>query len=173
MNNSDLKKIISKVANTQDRASFNIIFEYFSPRIMGYLINSGTNRTISEEITQEVLSTVWQKAYQFDQKIANVSTWIFTIARNKRIDRIRKNENPNYSLPDLIDSLYSNNDVQKEEMEEEVSLMLLGLNEGEKKLLKMNFFEGKSHKMISRETKVPLGTIKSRIRSILQKIRGI
>ena len=173
MNNLDLKELIFKIAESQDKRSFNKIFDYFSPRIMGYLINSGTSKAISEEITQEVLSAVWQKAYQFDQKIANVSTWIFTIARNKRIDRIRKNENPNYSLPDLIDSLYSNNDVQKEEMEEEVSLMLLGLNEGEKKLLKMNFFEGKSHKMISTETKVPLGTIKSRIRSILQKIRGI
>ena len=173
MNNLDLKEIISKIANSQDRASFNIIFEYFSPRIMGYLISSGTNRTISEEITQEVLSTVWQKAYQFDQRIANVSTWIFTIARNKRIDRIRKNENPNYNLTDLTDSLYSNNDTQIKGIEEEVDMILSELNKDEKKLLKMNFFEGKSHKIISKETKIPLGTIKSRIKSILQKIRGI
>jgi len=62
MNNLDLKELIYKIAKSQDRISFNRIFEYFSPRIMGYLISSGTNRAISEEITQEVLSTVWLKA---------------------------------------------------------------------------------------------------------------
>ena len=173
MNNLDLKELIFKIAKSQDRISFNRIFEYFSPRIMGYLISSGTNRAISEEITQEVLSTVWQKAYQFDLKIANVSTWIFTIARNKRIDRMRKNENPNYNLTDLIDSLYPNNNGQKQEIEEEIDVILSTLNEAEKKLLKMNFFEGKSHKIIAKETKTPLGTIKSRIRSILHKMRGV
>jgi DNA-directed RNA polymerase specialized sigma24 family protein len=76
MKNLDLKELIFKIAKSQDKASFNRIFNYFSPRIMGYLISSGTNKGISEEITQEVLSTVWQKAYQFDEKVANVSTWI-------------------------------------------------------------------------------------------------
>lgn len=173
MNNLDLKELIFKIAKSQDRISFNRIFEYFSPRIMGYLISSGTNRAISEEITQEVLSTVWLKAYQFDQKIANVSTWVFTIARNKRIDRMRKNENPDYNLTDLIDSLYPSNSTEKQEIEGEIDVILSTLNEGEKKLLRMNFFEGKSHKMIANETKIPLGTIKSRIRSVLHKMRGI
>ena len=173
MNNLDLKELIFKIAKSQDRISFNRIFEYFSPRIMGYLVSSGTNRAISEEITQEVLSTVWLKAYQFDQKIANVSTWVFTIARNKRIDRMRKNENPNYNLTDLIDSLYPSNSTEKQEIEGEIDMILSTLNEDEKKLLRMNFFEGKSHKMIANETKIPLGTIKSRIRSVLHKMRGI
>jgi len=173
MNNLDLKELIFKIAKLQDRISFNRIFEYFSPRIMGYLISSGTNRAISEEITQEVLSTVWLKAYQFDQKIANVSTWVFTIARNKRIDRMRKNENPDYNLTDLIDSLYPSNSTEKQEIEGEIDVILSTLNEDEKKLLRMNFFEGKSHKMIANETKIPLGTIKSRIRSVLHKMRGI
>ena len=140
MNNLDLKELIDKIAKYQDKTSFNRIFDYFSPRIMGYLISSGTNRAISEEITQDVLTTVWQKAYQFDQKIANVSTWIFTIARNKRIDRLRKKENPSYSLPELIDSLYSDYNNQNQEIEGEVDAILSELNEDEKKLLKMNFF---------------------------------
>jgi len=173
MNNLDLKDLIFKIAKSQDKASFDKIFKYFAPRIMGYLVSSGTNRAISEEITQEVLSVVWQKAYQFDQKVANVSTWIFTIARNKRIDRVRKNENPYYNLTDLIDSLYSNSSAQNQEIEEGIDDILSELNEEEKKLLKMNFLEGKSHKMISKETKTPLGTIKSRIRSALHKMRGI
>ena len=173
MNNLYLKELIFNIAKSQDRSSFSRIFDYFSPRIMGYLINSGTSKAISEEITQEVLSAVWQKAYQFDQKVANVSTWIFTIARNKRIDRIRKNENPNYNLTDIINQLYSNDNVQNKEVEEEIDVILSTLSENEQKLLKMNFFEGKSHKEISKETAIPLGTIKSRIRSILKRIRGI
>ena len=86
--------------------AFSRIFDFFSPKIMGYLKASRTHSEISEEITQEVLSTVWQKAYQFNQNIANVSTWIFTIARNKRIGRIRKKENPSYNTINLIDALY-------------------------------------------------------------------
>ena len=173
MQNLDLKELIDKIAKSQDKASFDRIFDYFSPRVMGYLINSGTNRAISEEITQDVLTTVWQKAYQFDQKVANVSTWIFTIARNKRVDWVRKKENPFYNLTDIIDSLYTNSNEQNEEIKGKVEVVLSPLSEDEKKLLKMNFFEGKSHKEISKETNTPLGTIKSRIRSILNKIRDI
>ena len=173
MKNLDLKELIFKIAKSQDKASFNRIFNYFSPRIMGYLISSGTNKGISEEITQEVLSTVWQKAYQFDEKVANVSTWIFTIARNKRIDRVRRNENPYYNLTDLIDSLYSKDSAQNQEIKSDVDVILSSLNEDEKKLIKMNFFEGKSHKVISEETNTPLGTIKSRIRGILNKVKDI
>ena len=154
MKNLDLNELIVKIAKSQDKASFNRIFDYFSPRVMGYLINSGTNRAISEEITQEVLSAVWQKAYQFDQKVANVSTWIFTIARNKRIDRIRKNENPNYNSTDLIDSLYSNNSAQNEEIKSEVDVILSALSKNEQKLL--------MHQNISKNTENTLNFAKVR-----------
>ena len=72
---------------------------------MGYLAGSGTKLEIAEELTQEVLTTVWEKSCQFDPNKANVSTWIFTIARNKKIDRIRKDQNPLYNPVDLIDAL--------------------------------------------------------------------
>ena len=172
MNNNKLCNLIFKIANEQDKSAFNDIFDYFAPRVIGYLVGSGSQKEIAEEIAQEVLSMVWQKATQFDYKKGNVNTWVFTIARNKRIDRIRKNENPSYNTVDLIDALYSKNDIQNNDFEEEIKILQNKLNKSEKKLIKMNFFEGKSHKIISKDLEIPLGTIKSRIRKVLIKIRN-
>ena len=172
MNNNKLCNLIFKIANEQNKSAFNDIFDYFAPRVIGYLVGSGSQKEIAEEIAQEVLSMVWQKAGQFDYKKGNVNTWVFTIARNKRIDRIRKNENPSYNTVDLIDALYSKNDIQNNDFEEEIKVLQNKLNKSEKKLIKMNFFEGKSHKIISKDLEIPLGTIKSRIRKILIKIRN-
>jgi len=173
MNNSELCSLIFKIANEQNKSAFTDIFDYFAPRVIGYLVGSGSQKEIAEEITQEVLSIVWQKAGQFNYKKGNVNTWVFTIARNKRIDRIRKNENPSYNTVDLIDALYSKNDIQNNDFEEEIKILQNKLNKSEKKLIKMNFFEGKSHKIISKDLEIPLGTIKSRIRKILIKIRNL
>ena len=171
MNNNQLKELVIKIGNQQDKTYFGNIFNYFAPRILGYLISTGSTKEVGEEITQEVLSTVWQRAIQFDYKKGNVSTWIFTIARNKRIDRIRKNENPFYDTLDLIGALYPNNDIQNNDLEVKVIEMLSKLDKNEKKIIKMNFFEGKSHKYIALDLEIPLGTVKSRIRNILKKMK--
>ena len=167
-----LKKLIYEIANNRDKVAFNEIFDHFAPRVLGYLIGSGTSKEIAEEITQDVLSTLWQKAIQFDSQKGNPNTWIFTIARNKRIDRIRKKENPKYNTFELIDALYSNEIDQNYELEKKIRDMQSKLSENERKLIKMNFFEGKTHKKISRDLEIPLGTVKSRIRNILIKIKN-
>ena len=153
MNNNELKKLVFKIAQSQDKVAFGKIFDFFAPRIMGYLKSSGTYSEISEEITQEVLSTVWQKAYQFNPNIANVSTQIFTIARNKRIDRIRKNENPSYNTINLIDALYQTDNKSNQIIDEKVTEIQSILNINEKKLIKMSFFEGKTHKLFPKSLK--------------------
>ena len=171
MNNEELKKLIFRIGNNQDRSAFIAIFDYFAPRLIGYLVSTRSQKDIAEEITQEVLSTVWQKANQFNQNKGNVSTWIFTIARNRRIDRIRKNENPSYNTLDLIDALYPHADQNDSNIDEKIAEIQSKLTKDEKNLIKMNFFEGKSHKIISRELEIPLGTVKSKIRNILFKIK--
>jgi RNA polymerase sigma-70 factor (ECF subfamily) len=171
MENADLKKLVYKIAISQDKIAFSKLFDYFAPKIIGYLIATGSTKEVAEEITQEVLSTVWQKSYQYKDISANVSTWIFTIARNKRIDRLRKNENPSYNSEDLVNALYSAYEYKNEELEERVTEMQTKLDNNEKKLIKMNFFEGKSHKNISSELEIPLGTVKSKIRTILKKMK--
>ena len=171
MDNGDLKKIIAKIANNQDKKAFNVLFDYFAPRIIGYLVGSGSNIENSEEVAQEVLSSVWLKANQFDSKKGNVSTWIYTIARNKRIDKYRKNPNSNYDTEDIIRALYPEEDMQSKDLNSRIKEIHLKLNKNERKLIKMNFFEGKTHKNISNELEIPLGTVKSRIRNILTKIK--
>ena len=173
MDNNHLKDLIIKIANKQDRDAFVLIFDYFAPRLMGYLVRSGSNKEFSEEITQEVLSTVWQKASKFNLKKSNVSTWIFTIARNKRIDRIRKNEAPEYNALDLIEALYPNNSNNDDDNRQKIEIMQTKLTEKEREIIKMNFFEGKSHIIISQDLEIPLGTVKSRIRNILEKMKKL
>ena len=173
MNNDQLKKLIIEIKDTQNKSAFINIFNYFAPRIMGYLVGTGSQKEVAEEITQEVLSSVWQKATQFNYKKGNVSTWIFTITRNKRIDRIRKNENPDYNSLDLITALYPDNEVKNYELKDRIKEIQSILNENEKKIIKMSFFEGKTHNIIARDLEIPLGTVKSRIRNILLKMKNL
>lgn len=173
MTNSELKKSISAIAEFKDKISFGVIFDYFAPRIIGYLMSTGTKQDIAEEITQEVLTTVWQKSSQFNHEKGNVSTWIFTIARNKRIDRLRKNENPLYNSDDFINALYQIEDSEDLASGEKILKLISKLNNYDQKLVKMSFFEGKSHNIISRDLEIPLGTVKSRIRNILLKMKKL
>ena len=138
MNNIELSDLIFKIGTKQDKSSFKDIFNYFAPRIIGYLVASGSKQEIAEEITQEALSTIWQKSSQFDYKKGNVNTWVFTIARNKRIDRMRRNENPLYNSLDLIDALYSNTDDQNIYLRDDIKKIQDKLSENERKLIKMN-----------------------------------
>ena len=96
---------------------------------MGYLINSGSNKEIAEEIIKEVLKNVWQKAYKFDYMRRNVNTWIFSIIRNKRIDRLCKNENPLYNTLDSIDASYADENDKKKDLEIKINEMKFKLNE--------------------------------------------
>ena len=172
MKNSELKDLINKIGLKKDKVSFSSIFNYYAPRVLGYLISTGSKREIAEEITQEVLSTVWLKSSQFDLNKGNVNTWIFTIARNKRIDRFRKNETPQYNTQDLINALYSQEKYEGSNMQDKIIEIQSNLNEKEKKMIKMSFFEGKTHKNIAKDLEIPLGTVKSRIRNTLLKIKN-
>ena len=169
--NKILINLIDKVANKQDKLAFAEIFDYFAPRIIGYFVGSGSSKEMAEELAQEVLSVVWQKADQFQYKKGNVATWVFTIARNKRIDRIRKDKNPTLNPQDIVKALYQNDDTEINDLNEKITQIQLKLNENEKKLIKMNFFEGKSHKIIAQDLEIPLGTVKSKIRNILTKMK--
>lgn len=169
MTEKKLNEAILKVSTSRDTLAFQLIFDYFAPRIIGYLVGTGTNSDIAEEIAQEVLTIVWQKSHLFKPESSKLKTWIFTIARNKRIDRIRKDKNQNYNEYDLIQNLYINTD-EDSKVEDKINEMQSNLSEKEKNLIKMNFFESKSHKIIAQELEIPLGTVKSRIRSILNKM---
>ena len=167
---------LAKVAESQDIGSFKKIFDYFSPRLKSFLMRSGADDAIAEEIIQETMTIIWTKADYYDPKVASPSTWIYTIARNKKIDILRKSrkailEDIDTAVLPPVESKADGN-IAHDQKFEMIAQYLDDLPEDQLNLLKMNFFEEKSHGEISEITKIPLGTVKSRIRLALEKIRG-
>ena len=167
---------LAKVAERQDISSFKKIFDYFSPRLKSFLMRSGADEAIAEEIIQETMTIIWTKADYYDPKMASPSTWIYTIARNKKIDILRKSrkailEDIDTAVLPPVESKADEN-IEHDQKFEMITQYLDDLPEDQLNLLKMNFFEEKSHGEISEITKIPLGTVKSRIRLALEKIRG-
>ena len=156
--------------------AFSEIFDYFAPKINSYFIQNSIKFESSEELTQEVLSTVWAKSDLYNSEKSSLSTWIFTIARNKKIDFFRKNSKIDYKEEDIRDFLYQDKEVdpiKESETNNQIEQINNRLNEQQKRIIKMNFFENKSHKKIAEELEIPLGTVKSRIRHILRDMQKI
>ena len=117
------------------------------------------------------MSTIWLKAELFNPEKSKFITWSFTIARNKKIDFYRKNQKNVVNEEDIRDFLYTANKSDDYEIESTIKNITKDLDENQKKLIKMSFFEQKSHKNIAAELEIPLGTVKSRIRSTLNKMQ--
>ena len=167
---------ILNIAESQDIGSFKKIFEYFSPRLKSFLMKSGAEENIAEEIIQETMTIIWTKADYYDPKVASPSTWIYTIARNKKIDILRKSrkailEDIETAVLPAVDPKTEEN-IEHDQKFDMIAQHLDSLPKDQLDLLKMNFFEEKSHGEISDLTGIPLGTVKSRIRLALEKIRG-
>ena len=170
MENKILIDLIKKVSDQRDERAFSQIFDFMAPKINGYFVKNSLNIEQAEELTQEVLSTIWTKANLFDPKKSKFITWSFTIARNKKIDFYRKDQKNYFNEDDVRYFLYENNKISDYEIEPSIKKINSELDENQQKLIKMSFFEEKSHKNIAAELEIPLGTVKSRIRSILNKM---
>ncbi len=164
---------IYAVRDDKDRAAFAELFAHFAPRVKSFLMKSGASPDLAEECTQEVMATLWNKAHMFDPTKASVSTWIFTIARNRKIDLLRKQRRPEpedltwgpEATPDQADVL----GLQQET--EQLGQALATLPAEQRKLIERAYFGELSHSEIAAETGLPLGTIKSRIRLALDRLR--
>lgn len=164
---------INAVRDTQDKAAFAELFDYFAPRVKAFLMKSGATPDLAEECTQEVMVTLWNKAHMFDPAKASVSTWIFTIARNRKIDILRKQRRPEpedlpwgpESEPDQADALALQQETTK------LGQALASLPEKQRDLIQKAYFGELSQSEIAAQTGLPLGTIKSRIRLALDRLR--
>lgn len=167
--------LLALVALRQDRAAFVELFEFFAPRVKSYLLKHGADEATAEEIVQNTFVTIWEKAKGFDPKKAAASTWIFTIARNKRIDMLRRQKFIEINSDDpALESTASEekeDDYADKATVEKLHQAMTSLPEEQARLLRMAFFEDKSHQTISSETKIPLGTVKSRLRLAMDKLR--
>jgi RNA polymerase sigma-70 factor (ECF subfamily) len=166
-------ELIKKVETLKDTSAFEELFNHFAPRVKAFLMKSGADPQMAEECSQEVMATVWRKAHLFDPARASVSTWIFTIARNKKIDAIRKLNRPE------PEQLYPEQDYEPDQEEvvelqqetERLATALGELPEKQRVLIEKAYLGELSHSEIAEITGLPLGTIKSRIRLALEKLR--
>lgn len=164
---------IRRIRDEQDKAAFAALFRHFAPRVKAFLMRSGADAGLAEECAQDVMATLWQKAHLFDPGRASAATWIFTIARNRKIDAIRRMKRPEpeelpwgpENEPDQDDVLALQQDSEK--LEEAIA----ALPEKQKELIVKAYFGDLSHREIAAETGLPLGTIKSRIRLALDRLR--
>ena len=165
------------VACDRDQTAFSELFDFFAPRLKSFLMRQNAGVTEAEEVVQEVMVILWQKAHLYDPEKSSLSTWLFRIARNRRIDVARRQRNGALdaheplllpTAPPAPDQL-----IESEDREQIVRTALAKLPVEQVTLIRMAFFFGQSHSEISAATGLPLGTVKSRIRLAFGKLRAM
>lgn len=168
-------ELLLRVAQ-QDKGAFAALFESVGPKVKGYLIRQGAPAAAAEEITQEVMLTIWRKAGLFDPGKAGALTWIFVIARNLRIDSLRRERSTTTygaTPPDAADedALSPSDAVSGAERDERVRAALECLSGDQREVIRRSFFENEPHSTIAEALDLPLGTVKSRLRLAMTKLR--
>lgn len=169
-------RLIEAVALRRDREAFARLFEHFAPRLKAYLMKAGAPAGAAEDFAQDAMLTVWRKAELFDRTKAHAATWIFTIARNRRLDVLRQDAR-RLPLPEI--------DLVQDEPEQPDTVVLAAENAARLKaamarlspdqieVLRLAFFQDNPHSEIARRLELPLGTVKSRIRKAMIKLRTL
>ncbi len=172
----DSADLIEAVARRQDRAAFAELFRRFAPRVKAFVMRSGADPDTAQEVAQETMVLVWRRAETFDRARAGAATWIFTIARNKRVDLLRRATHAGFDPEDYV--LFSTEAPEGadsaaigRQMRERIGAVMQHLTAEQIDVLRMAFFQDKSHSVIAQEMKLPLGTVKSRIRLALSRLR--
>ena len=170
---TDWVAVMARVRDDRDEAAFSEIFRHFGPRVKAYLMKGGAAEALAEECMQEALATVWRKVALFDPSRASVSTWIFTIARNRRIDVLRRQRRPEpEEIPWGPEAEPAPEDVLAMQQDSaRLKKAQRELPEKQRQHVQAAYFGDLSHSEIAEKTGLPLGTIKSRIRLALEKLR--
>ncbi len=171
---------IAAIAARQDRAAFAEMFAHFAPRVKAYLQKQGAGDAQAEEIAQETMLSVWRKAALYDAGAASAATWIFTIARNLRIDAGRRERRGGAIRVSDVEAEFEADDapladarVAATQSDARVRAALTALSSDQLKVIQMSFFEDKAHGEIARALQIPLGTVKSRLRLAMNRLRGL
>jgi len=156
--------MIGAIAARSDRAAFAALFDHFAPRVKSYMLRLGAEPQVAEELAQETLLTVWRKAAAFDRAKAAPSTWIFTIARNLRVED--PSDEPDATpTPDAA--------LAATQTEDRIRTALTTLPPEQSEVVRLSFFSDKPHSEIAAELKLPLGTVKSRLRLAMARLRDL
>lgn len=172
--------LIQAVAERGDRAAFASLFDHFAPLVKTFMRRSGLAEASADELAQETLLLVWRKASLFDPSTAGATAWIFTIARNLRIDAHRRGRRDGLTDAADIDAEFQIDDAPGPEAnmatsqaEIRVRAALTILSDDQRRVLELSFYEEKAHGDIARILQIPLGTVKSRLRLAMNRLRGL
>lgn len=162
-----------------ERARFERLFHDYAPRVRGYFLRRGVDGSGAEELVQEVMLTLWRKAEHYDPERAPLSTWVFTIARNKHIDAYRRQRRPE---PDPSDPCFARGQVERaqwpdaqagaERRRAALKGVLQTLAPEQRETLVLLYLRGLTSAQVAERQKVPLGTVKSRARRALEALRA-
>ena len=174
-----LSECIASVANARDKQAFTTLFDHYAPLIRAYsLAREPAADLVADELAQEVMIRVWLKAKSYNPRLANINTWIFTLARNCRIDYLRRNGR----FASGIDPTEIFNQIEDDSpspflmahqnrLRIDIKTGLESLPQEQAQILNKVYLEGKTHKQVSAELSLPLGTVKSRVRLALKKMQ--
>jgi RNA polymerase sigma factor (sigma-70 family) len=174
-------QLLELVGSSQDRSAFHELFQHFGPQIKYYALSNGLAHQ-AEELVQEVMISIWRRATTYDWRKAAASTWIFTLARNQRIDMLRKLQRTSAETRIETEDLWQIPGTTESEpvtslhrmlAERRIRELLTHLPEEQVTVLAKVYMEQKSHQTVSEELNIPLGTVKSRVRLALNKLKVI
>ena len=172
---TEMNRLLAVLAENRDKEIFSQLFSHFAPRLKSMLMGTGTDPETAEEVAQEAMISVWRKCEMYDPNKASASTWIFTIARNLRIDRFRKEKRPEFDPndPSLVPAAEPMADDQLEANDRRavVKGAVKELPEEQREVVALSFVAGLSHQEIADQLNLPLGTVKSRLRLSFEKLR--
>ncbi len=176
----DLAQWVRAVAQAEDRIAFGRLFAHFAPRVKSFLLRGGTDDELAEELAQETMVTLWRKAALFDGRQAAVSTWVFTIARNLRVDRFRRQggaaalQTDEVDMDTLVHGAPSPDEqLHTARMAHRLRQAMRQLPPEQAQVLRMSYYDDEPHARIASALGIPLGTVKSRVRLAVAHLRRL
>ncbi len=178
----EMSELIARIAEDRDRQAFQTLFLHYGPRVKGLLLRKGADQDLAEDLMQETMLAVWNKASLYHPGRGSVATWVFTIARNLRIDRLRKEASRHFEdidgmeigegdVPGGNDHLSQDDQVIARQEGERVGEAMADLPPEQAAILRLAFIEDLSQREIAEQLGLPLGTVKSRMRLAYRKLK--
>lgn len=172
----EMAACLAKVGAQGDIEAFEALFRHFAPRLRAYMARGG-NGMAADELMQETMATVWRKAALYDPAKGSAAAWVFSIARNQRIDAYRRSSHPTFDVndPALVpeEEVPADRQFEAQEAAAQLRKALVTLPVEQIEVLQLSFFEGETHSAIARRLDLPMGTVKSRLRLALNKLRAL
>jgi RNA polymerase sigma factor (sigma-70 family) len=169
--------LLTAVGADRDGDAFTVLFDHFGPRVQAQMVRLGLAPFAAADVTQDVMETIWRKAHLFDRHKSPATAWVFHIARNRRIDVRRRSRELSAPVEDFLaiaDTAPPSDDcIDAAQREHHVRAALGVLPRDQFTLVKLAFFDGLSHANIAERLKLPLGTVKSRLRLAFARLRRV